>query len=447
MAIEVVLPALGITVEKGKILQWYKKEGDPVQKGEPLFLVEADKVTTDVESPATGVLGKISIPLDVEVPILTVVAVIKESKEELSIVGEPQIVVSAHESRGQWIAPERPRGVPAGFPGLTEKLGVMPAARVLAKNHGLNLKEMVGTGPDGAILVRDVKAALLKKPKTPGIKVSTLARKLAEKEGIPLAEVQGTGVRGRIMCEDVKAYAESETGTTPGFGVTHPMSSIRRVVARKMAESALAAPHIHFFTEVWFDPLLEFRQKVLPDFERQFNLRPSINDFLVKAAALTILDFPLLNARLKGEEIHIVAEIHIGLAVAMPEGLIVPAIAHADRAGLVEIVRQREDLVARAREGKLTLSEMERGTFTISSLAHYDITHFTAILNPPQSGILSVGKTDEKLTMVDGRIEVRHVMRLGLSVDHRVIDGAVAADFLQNLKWKIERPSFTFLKL
>ncbi len=193
--------------------------------------------------------------------------------------------------------------------------------------------------------------------------------------------------------------------------------------------------------------LLRLRKEILPDFEKRFGLRPSVNDFLIKAVALNILDFPILNAQIQGEDIRIMPEINVGLAVAVDEGLVVPAIAGTAKAGLVDIVRQRQDLVQRARDGKMTLQEMQRGTFTISSLAMYDITHFTAILNPPQSGILSVGKTDEKLFMRDGQVEVKLVASMGLSVDHRIIDGAVAADFLQNLKWKLERPWFTFLDL
>ncbi|MBU2499212.1 MAG: 2-oxo acid dehydrogenase subunit E2, partial [Proteobacteria bacterium] len=166
-----------------------------------------------------------------------------------------------------------------------------------------------------------------------------------------------------------------------------------------------------------------------------------------KVVALNLLDFPILNAMIKGEEVHILPEVNVCLAVALPDGLIVPAIAHADRVGLGEIARQRQDLVQRAQAGKLTREELERGTFTISSLAQYDINYFTAILNPPQSGILSVGKTREELAMVDGEVRVKKVATFGLAVDHRIIDGAVAADFLQNLKWKLEQPLFTFLEL
>ncbi len=450
MATEVVLPALGLTVEKGKILEWYKKEGDAVQKGEPLFLVEADKVTTDVESPSSGILSKILIPVGVEVPILTVVAVITAPGEKLAtkwMVEGP--VFSAAETSAEPSIPVSPGKKPRPKTEIPGDRGIVPAARRKAKEYGLDLSQISGTGPNGVILLKDVERVLAAESKVSAVKASTLSRKLAEKEGVPLKEVRGTGVRGRIMQADVRAYLERPTATPagPALGSTIPMSTIRRIIARRMSESAFSAPHIYFFSEVWLDPLLQFREEVLLVFEKRFNLRPSINDFLIKAVALNIADFPMLNAQLKGEEIHIMPEINIGLAVAMPEGLIVPAIPRADRVGLVEIVRQRSDLVARAREGKLTLQEMERGTFTISSLAQYDITHFTAILNPPQSGILSVGKTDEKLVMVNGQVQTERITRLGLSVDHRIVDGTTAADFLQHLKWKLEHPAFTFMSL
>ena len=269
---------------------------------------------------------------------------------------------------------------------------------------------------------------------------------MAEREGVPLEEVSGTGVRGRIMQADVSAWL-TRRPAGPGLGDFIPMSNVRRVIARRMSQSALTAPHVHFFTDVGMDALLCFRKETAPDFQRHFGLKPSINDFLIKAVALNLCDFPMLNTRIKGDEIHILPDINVCLAVALPDGLIVPAIAHADKAGLVEIARQRKDLVQRALKGKLSLDELERGTFTISSLAQYDVTHFTAILNPPQSGILSVGKTREELAKVEDEIEVRRVSTFGLSVDHRIIDGAVAADFLQNLKWKLEEPLLTFLDI
>jgi pyruvate dehydrogenase E2 component (dihydrolipoamide acetyltransferase) len=452
VAVEVVVPMLGITVERGKIVEWLKNEGDQVEKGEIIFIVEVEKATTEVESPASGVLAKILIPVGVEVPILSVAAVITapgEALPEKYLQAEPAAAAVAREVA----APAQPDAVS----GATQEQavytgpaapGVMPAARRLAMERGVDLGAVKGTGPGGVILLKDVEASLTAPPETAPPRVSTLARKLAEKEGVPLEQVEGTGVRGRIMRADVSAYASpAAVAAGPAFGTTVPMSTVRKVIARRMSESAFTAPHIYFFTEVWMDPLLEFRAKVVPECERRFSLRPSINDFLIKAVAANIVDFPMLNGQVRGEEIQIMPEINVGLAVAVEEGLIVPAIARADRAGLLEIIRQRTDLVERARKGRLTLDEMQRGTFTVSSLAQYDITHFTAILNPPQSGILSVGKTDEKLVMVDGQVKVKRVTRMGLSVDHRIIDGAVAADFLQNLKRKLESPAFTFLAL
>jgi pyruvate dehydrogenase E2 component (dihydrolipoamide acetyltransferase) len=444
---------LGITVERGKIVEWLKKEGDPVEKGEIIFIVEVEKATTEVESPASGILAKILIPVGVEAPILSVAAIITAPGEALpeKYRGAQPTAAPAGEvpDAVTEVTPKEIPITPAKAPGVVM---AVPAARYMAKERGIELGSIQGTGPDGIIGVKDVEAAtaaaaVAAAPREVPVRVSTLARKLAEKEGVPLQKVAGTGIRGRIMQADVSAYVERGAASGRQLGTKIPMSTVRKVIGRRMSESAFTAPHIYFFTDVWMDPLLEFREKVVADFEKYFNLRPSINDFLIKAVGLNILDFPMLNGQVKGEEIHILPEINVGLAVAVDEGLVVPAIAQADRIGLVEIVRQRSDLVERARKGRLTLAEMERGTFTVSSLAQFDITHFTAILNPPQSGILSVGKTDEKLVLVDGQVRVKRVTTLGLSVDHRIIDGAVAADFLQNLKWKLERPAFTFLAL
>lgn len=445
MAIEVVLPMLGITVEKGTIVEWMNKEGDLVEKGEIIFIVEVEKATTEVESPASGILAKIMVPAGVEVDVLTVVAVITEPGEELSPgYMAPPIEIPPAEAEAAVQADRVFTSMSSqdaqAHPGGPVK--VVPAARKLAQDKGLNVETLTGTGPEGVVLYRDVEGAVKTEEKQ-AFRVSTLARRLAEKEGMPLDGIEGTGVRDRIMQADVKEVIEE--ATAPELDMVIPMDRMRKVIARRMSESAFTAPHIYFFTDVWMEPLLDFRQDILSDFEKKFGLRPSINDFLIKAVALNILDFPLLNATLKGEDIHILPDVNVCLAVALPQGLIVPAIANADKAGLAEIIRQRTDLVQRARSGNLSVAELERGTFTISSLTQYDITCFTAILNPPQSGILSIGRTRDEIALMDGEVKVKKVATFGLSVDHRIIDGTVAADFLQNLKWKLERPSFTFL--
>jgi len=450
MAIEVVLPMLGITVEKGKILKWIKSEGERVEKGESIFEVEADKVTTEVESPASGILKKILVPENLEVPVLTVVGVITAEGEEIPekyVAGKPEIVepfkgaapevlVSAASAEVSETMASEPSG----------SVRAVPAARKVAREYGIDLSLISGSGPGGTILKKDVEnhmaleRAEITVPKGKERRATPLARRLAEKEGIPLENVSGTGHHGRVMKMDVLKASEKGKAALPGeapaetlFGKTIPMSRMRRVIARRISQSAFTAPHL--------------RDEIVSECEDQFGVRISINDFIIKAVGLTIREYPMLNASLDGENIRINPEINVGLAVALEEGLIVPAIPRADRCGLGDIARMRVDLVERARNGKLTIEEIERGTFTISSLAQFGITYFTAILNPPQSGILTVGKLDEKLSLINGEVRTKQVTRFGLSVDHRIVDGAVAAAFLQAFKGKLESPSSAFIQL
>lgn len=340
-----------------------------------------------------------------------------------------------------------------------KEIRVVPAARRMAQEAGIDLTTVAGSGPDGLILVRDVvdlvtRISTEERGVKEDVRASSLAGKLAEKRGVDLTDIEGTGTRGKIMKADVERAAaevlpkmDTAKEKGPAFGKTIPMTQIRKVIAKRMAQSAFTAPHIYFFSDVEMDSLHRLREEILPDFERQFGIRISVNDFLIKAVAMTIREFPMLNAMVKGEEIYIHPDINVGLAVAMEEGLIVPAIPKADQMGLGKIAKMRSDLVERARAGRLRLEEIERGTFTISSLAQFEITFFTAILNPPQSGILSVGKTVDQLALKDGQVIAKEVARFGLSVDHRIIDGAVAAAFLQSLKKKMETPEFSFLDL
>ena len=344
--------------------------------------------------------------------------------------------------------------------GQTEIARAVPAARWKAKKEGIDLSLVKGSGPQGVILPRDLEQAQVTQGAIEGtlkerrFHASTLARKLAEREGVALESVEGSGARGRVMMADVERAAQSPgfEGSAEGkdrslFGKTIPMTRMRKVIAKRMAQSAFSAPHIYFFTDVEMDRLNQLREEIVAEFEKRFKVRISVNDFLIKAVALTIADYPMLNATVRGEEIYVHPEINVGLAVAMEEGLIVPAIARADRTGLGRIAQMRADLVERARTGKLKMEEIERGTFTISSLAQFEITFFTAILNPPQSGILSVGKTVDQLALKDGQVISKKVARMGLSVDHRIIDGAVAAGFLQSLKKRLEAPALTFMNL
>ncbi len=339
----------------------------------------------------------------------------------------------------------------------------MPAARKLAKTHGVDLAELRGSGPGGSILLRDVQARvhapLLPRRGDAGpspLRPTSLAMRFAHGEGISLEGVPGSGPGGRVFLRDVPSGARTEAASPRpprsawggvGLGQTIPMSRMRRAIARRMSESAFTAPHIYFFTDVEMGRLLALRSDVMAALERDHGVRVSLNDFILKAAALTIREFPLLNARVDGESAVVHPEINVGLAVASEEGLLVPAIRRTDELGLAQSARARADLVERARAGRLTLEEMERGTFTVSSLAQFDITCFTAILNPPQSGILSVGKMEERLALVDGQVRTKPVTCFGLSVDHRIIDGTLAAAFLQAFKGRLENPAYAFLQV
>ena len=460
MAVEVVLPALGLTVEKGTILKWMKEEGDDVNKGESLYEVEADKVTTEVESPSSGILRKILVPEGVEVPILTVVAVITDQAESLP---EKYLTmgVSKPEEKEEIAFSPQVQEVPGLVSPGPAGIKALPAARLLAKERGVDLSLIKGSGPGGTILLNDVEAFSAKGSKPgPEVLVPPAAGKPAEREGIPLDSEQESGISGRVMNADV---IEAKAGIKPSeiepapariqpvpfskyqLGQVIRMNSVRKVTARRMTQSKFTAPHIYFFNDVDMEKLLALRQEIVDDLEKKEGIRVSINDFLIKAVALTLREYPIINSMVSGEEIQIFSEINVGLAVATEDGLIVPAIPKADQLGLGEIARYRADLVERARKAKLTIEEMERGTFTISSLAQFDITFFTAILNPPQSGILTLGKVEERPVVKNGQVVILRMMRQGLSVDHRIIDGAVAAQFLQSLKNKLEKPSYTFM--
>jgi len=445
MATEVIIPALGVVVETVKILKWLKSEGDRVKEGEPLLEIESEKVTTEITSPASGIVGCILYPEGAEVPVTKVAAV---------IVTEGEVVPESYRQQGEEAPPpSTPTAAPSVLLGerASGPVKAVPAARKLAEKSAVDLSLVTPTGPHGTIMKKDVEAYLAsavsgRRPQ----RISTLARKEAEKLGVSLEGIQGTGTRGRVMKADIlEAAGEAKViSKREGlFGKVIPMDKMRQVIARRMSESAFTAPHIYLFTDLNMEKMLIVRGIILEDFERQFNVRPSVNDFLIKAVALAIREYPLLNATVRGDEIHVHPEINVGLAVALDDGLIVPAIPRADELGLGTIAQMRVDLVDRAKKEKLKIEEVQRGTFTVSSLANFDITFFTAILNPPQSGILTVGKTQDQLYLEGGQVKTRKVANCGLSVDHRIVDGAVGAAFLQSLKVKLENPSYAFLQL
>jgi len=407
MAVEVIVPALGEVVEEVVILNWLKSEGDRVQKGDPLLEVESEKVNTEIPSPASGILGKILYPRGSKVGITTVVAV---------IVAEGEAVPEKYPAAVSGPAEQKPRlAERAAAPSepRMEKIRVAPVARKIAQKEGIDLSLVAATGPHGTIMKKDVELHL---------------GKMKEQK------------------ESKKPAPEAAAAQPAIPGQTVSVSMMRLTIARRMAKSASTIPHIYLFSELWMDPALGVRETLKAGHQGSYPFSISVNDFILKGVAQTLREYPYLNARWEEEKIHLMEEVNIGLAVALEAGLTVPALLNVDRLSIPEIARQRIDLVERARRGKLQKSELERGTFTITSLANFGITQFTAIINPPQSAVLSIGMTQEKLVLKEGKVDVRRIAMLGLSTDHRVADGAYGAAFLDALKKKLENPIPSFFQ-
>ena len=404
MATEVKLPRLGQGMESGTIVRWLKSEGDAVKKREPLYELDTDKVTQEVEAEADGVLLKIVIP-EGEVEVGRTVAVIGAAGEDVS--------------------------------------GLLQAEEAAAGNGGAAAASAQRVEPE-----RAPEPVLIAQPDGGRLKASPLARRLARERGIELAGIRGTGPEGRIVAEDVEKAAVAAPAVAPApvaAGVAMPpaevieLTSTRKTIARRLTE-AWQAPVFQLGVSAEMTETLALRERLV---ERlvEGDAKPTVNDVLTKLVAVALTRHPAVNATFSGDAIHRSSLANVGIAVAAPNGLIVPVIRNADRLTVQEIARARADLVARARDGKLTLPDLQDGTFTISNLGMYGVEQFVAVLNPPQVAILAVGAVKEMPVAVDGEIDVAPVMQLMLTCDHRAIDGADGAEFLRTLVAFVEQPA------
>ncbi len=381
MVTEIIMPKMGQTMEKGKIIKWLKKDGEEVQKGEPLLEIETDKTTIEVEARDSGVV-RILAQEGEEVPIATTIGYILKE-------GEPM--------------PE-------------EEAKPKPTAEASVER----------------------------------IRASPLARKIAKERGVDLAQVRGTGPGGRITKEDVLAYLERTAGAPsvgevsvesalPEYEVV-PMSSMRRAIARKMAESKAHVPHFYVSVQVDMTEAARMRENLIPILEAEKGVRLSFTHLFIKASAMALEKYPQLNATVEGEEVRVWRDVNIGIAVSLEDGLIVPVLRGANRLGLFEIASQASELIAKAREKRLREDEFSGGTFTISNMGALDVESFIAIINIPETAILATGRIADKPAVVDGRLTIRKMMTMTLSADHRAVDGVTAARFLQEVKRLLENP-------
>src|SRR5712691_5832880 len=410
MAITFGMPSLGHTMEKGKIIEWLKHEGDSIAKGEPLVVIETDKVITEVESPADGVVLRIVAPSEEERPIGALLAVLGAQGEQVSEVELQQMLgpaaVQAPAMPAPVVAPApmaAPRADAAARDG-GERLKISPIARKLADELGLDASTMQGTGPGGRITKDDVlRVAETTKTAAPAAAPVTTA---PVAPGTAPAAITPAPTRGRL-----------------GVSSTIPLRGMRGRVAERMFQSWNTIPRVTEVMQVDMSATAAFREAMLGQWEQQYGLRISLNDMITKAVAMALRRHPRLNATLVDQEVRLHDSINMGLAVNLDEGLIVPVIINADQKDLGQIARTSRDLAEKARAGRLQLDEISDGTFTITNLGATGIELFTPIINPPQVAILGVGMVQRRPIVVGDALAIRPSVYLSLVFDHRAVDG------------------------
>src|SRR2546421_1077123 len=441
---KVEMPKMGDTMEEGKILRWIKKEGDPVKKGEMLAEVETDKVNIEIEAFASGTLRKILVSEGNSAPIGAAIALIGAADEPLSenpggngatktpathepgehSSGNAQSVpaqVLSSTVAAQTTSPAAP------IAGKEGRIFISPIARRIAQENRLDYATLQGTGPNGRIIKIDVEAALSR--------LQSVVTTMPEAVGVPGAQPVPPQALPLSSTEPIMASIDT------GEIVEIPLTAMRRTIARRLSQSMQTAPHFYVTSVIDTDKLGALRQQINEYAATDPSpIKVSFNDLIVKAVAKALQRMPQVNVLFAEDRLIQKKQVHIGVAVTLEEGLIVPVLRNADRLGVLDIAREIRRLAEAARSGKLRPEDFTRGTFTVSNLGMFDVQRFTAVINPPESAILAVGSITPTPVVVDGQVVVRDRMKVTLSSDHRAIDGATAARFLQEVKRLLEEP-------
>ncbi|HEU4865919.1 MAG TPA: dihydrolipoamide acetyltransferase family protein [Actinomycetota bacterium] len=435
MATEVKLPRLGQGMESGTIVRWLKTEGDAVSKGEPLFELDTDKVTQEVEAESDGVLLKIVIA-DGEVDVGTTVAIIGAQDEDVSE------LMAAPSGNGDAPAAQPAEEATEG-PSDTVSQGEEATEAPEAPDEEAPATEV--RGAEAQAQAPEAQAAEERAPRADGepVKASPLARRIARERGLDLAQIRGTGPEGRVIAEDVEKAAvqpaePSVAAAEPEFEVVE-LTKTRKTIARRLTE-AWQAPVFQLTVTADATELVATRERMV-ELMRADATKPTVSDVLTRLVASALVRHRPVNANFVDGQLHRFSAANVGLAVAAPAGLVVPVIRDADRKSVQQIAADRADLVSRARDGKLQLADLEGGTFTISNLGMYGVEQFIAVLNPPQVAILAVGSIEDRPAAIEGEFAIVPTLTMTLTCDHRAIDGSEGAEFLRDVKAFVEQPA------
>lgn len=462
MAEIIIMPKLGFNMDEGKLVEWYKNEGDAVKKGEPLFSVETDKTNMDIEATGDGVVKALLINAGDKIPVTLPIAVVAGADEDASALiaqakaelADGGVAVEAGEAPAA-VAPAKEEPKKAAAPAAADgKRKITPRARRVAAENDLDLAtaDIVGTGWEGGICEKDVLEYLASNK----VKISPVAKAMADAEGVDISAIKGTGANGKIMKSDIEAaLAAKPAAAAAGAAVQEaqfsadgkeileeiPYAGVRKVIGDRLAQSKFTAPHLYFTQKVDLTELLKLRKQVNDAQDK----KTSVTDYIARATVIALQKYPEMNASLIGDKIVKYKSVNLGIAVASPTGLIVPNVKNAQNLSVVELSKASTPLFDKARAGKLAYDEYNGGTFTISNLGMFGIENFTAIINPPEVGILAISSTkDEPAVIVNAagekEIAIRPMMNIQLTVDHRLIDGLLAAQFVTEIKKLLESP-------
>ncbi len=444
------LPKIGLTMKVGTVTSLIKKVGDEVKKGEVLATFETDKISGDIESPIDGTILKVLAQVDDVVEVLEPIYlignqgeeveakdnVIKEAEAQVSVGPEP---VKAEEAETMPQAPA-PASMGDGW------IKAMPYARSYADENKVDLSTVKPSNRDGIIRKKDVDAAL----ESIRITATPLAKRIAQEEQVDLGSISGTGTHGKVVKDDVlnaltPVGQPSKESILSGRGNRRKIPAMRKSIAERLSFSKQTIPHTYFKVEVDATSLLELKDKLKEEYTAGNINRITLNDLLLKAVVMTLKKYPVMYSQIDGDELVTFEDINLGIAVTVENGLIVPVVHKANRLSVSELANTAAALIDKARKGQLAPEEFTGGNFTVSNLGTSDIDEFYAIINPPEAAILAISKIKDKVVAEAGQMVIRPMMNITLSVDHRLIDGAMAAEFLKTLKNNLQNAYIAML--